>query len=103
MVDSERIIQLIESGKQLGEVFSFIRDGHTIWSSIGIQKWQGIYKVYVDEIEEESMDAENYIRDENKKLNNLSDALKYINENTQINSSDIQPCKGQKVFNPNFK
>lgn len=103
MVYSAKIIQLIEGEKQLGKVFSFIRDGHTIWSSVGIQKWEDVYKVYVDEIEEKSMDSENYIRDEIKKFNNLSDALKYINQNTEINSLELQPCKGQKVFNPNFE
>ena len=103
MTDVEMVIQQIEGGKQLGKVFSFIRNGHTIWSSVGIQKWQGIYKVYEDEIDEKSMDAENYIRDEIKKFDNLSDALKYINENTQTNLLDLQPCKGQKVFNPEFE
>lgn len=102
MVDLEKIIQLIENGKQLGKVFSFTRDGHTIWSSVGIQKWEVIYKVHVDEIEEEKIDAENYLRDEIKKFNDLLDALKYINENTEINSAELQPCKGRKVFNPNF-
>ncbi len=105
MGDLEKIIQLIENGKQLGKVFSFTRDGYTIWSSVGIQKWEGIYKVYVDEIEEERIDAENYLRDEIKKFNNLPDALtlKYINENTETNPAKLQSCKGRKVFNPNFE
>jgi hypothetical protein len=103
MADIEKITQWIENGKQLGKVFSFKRSEKTIWSSVGIQKWQNIYKVYVDEIEEENMNAEKYSRDEIKKFNNISDALKYINENTQTNSLELQPCKGQKVFNPSFE
>lgn len=45
------------------------------------------------------MEAEKYLRDEIKRFNDLSDALKYIDENTQTNSMELQPCKGQKVFN----
>ncbi len=55
MPNTEKLIQWIEDGKQLGKVFSFNRNGKLIWSSVGIQKWQGIYKVYVDEIEEENI------------------------------------------------
>ncbi|WP_127490271.1 hypothetical protein [Paenibacillus ehimensis] len=102
MPDTEKLIQWIEDGKQLGKVFSFNRNGKLIWSSVGIQKWQGIYKVYVDEIEEENMDAEKYLRDEIKKFSNLVEALKFIEQNTQISLSELQICKGQKIFNPNF-
>ncbi|WP_205410205.1 hypothetical protein [Acetivibrio cellulolyticus] len=97
------MIQWIESGKQFGKIFSFEKDKKTIWSSVGIQKWQNVYKVYVDEIEEENMNAEKYLRDEIKRFNTLADALQYIDENTQINPLDLKPCKGQKVFNADFE
>lgn len=103
MANTEKLIQWIESGKQLGNIFSFKINGKTIWSSVGIQKWQGIYKVYVDEIEEENMVAEEYLREEIKKFTNLSEAIKFIEQNTQANLSDMQICKGQRVFNPNFE
>lgn len=103
MADIEKIIEWIENGKQLGKVFSFVRNGKTIWSSVGIQKWQNVYKVYVDEIEEEQMDAEIYLRDEINKFDNIIDALNYIDKNTQTNSLELRPCKGQKVFNPSFE
>lgn len=102
METAEKLMQWIEDGKQLGKVFSFNRNGKVIWSSVGIQKWQGIYKVYVDEIEEENMDAETYSRDELKKFTNLMEALTFIEQNTETNLSELQICKGQKIFNPNF-
>lgn len=94
---------MIEKGKQLGKVFSFIRNDEIVWSSVGIQKWNGIYKVYVDEIYEKDMYNEDYLRDEIRRFNNLSDAINYINENTETNLSYLKPCKGQRVFNPNFE
>ncbi|MBP9037178.1 MAG: hypothetical protein KBG38_05290 [Candidatus Cloacimonas sp.] len=102
MVNEDKIIELIEKGKQLGNMFSFDRSGKTIWSSVGIQKWQDIYKVYVDEIEEENMEAEIYLRDEINYFDNARDALKYIDEKTETNSLELHPCKGQKIFNPGF-
>lgn len=102
MASTEKLIQWIENGKQLGNVFSFDINGKTIWSSVGIQKWQGIYKVYVDEIDEENMVAEKYLREEIKKFIKRSEAIKFIEQNTQTNLSDMQICKGQRVFNPEF-
>ncbi|WP_334072016.1 hypothetical protein [Paenibacillus sp. A14] len=102
MANTEKLIQWIENGKQLGNVFSFDINGKTIWSSVGIQKWQGIYKVYVDEIDEENMVAEKYLREEMKEFTNLREAIKFIEQNTQTNLLDMQICKGRRVFNPNF-
>lgn len=103
MSDIEKIIQWIESGKQLGKVFSFECNGKTIWSSVGIQKWNDIYKVYVDEIEEEKMSDEEYRRNEIQRFVNISDAISYIDSKTKMNLMDLRPCKGQKIFNPNFE
>jgi len=103
MNDLEKIKNWIENEKQLGKRFSFEKNGKKFWSSVGIQKWQECYKVYVDEIDEDKMSAEDYERDEIKKFNNLSDALKFIKNNTRIEINELNPCKGQKIFNPNFE
>lgn len=103
MIEIEKIIQLIERGKQLGMVSSFEIDGKVIWSSVAIQKWNGIYMVYVDEIEEDKMTVEEYLRDEIQKFDNLLEALNFVNERTRINLKELQPRKGQKIFNPEFE
>ncbi|GBC63444.1 hypothetical protein DENIS_4438 [Desulfonema ishimotonii] len=103
MENMEKIIRWIEDGKQLGKVFSFEDSGKTFWSSVGIQKWRGSYKVYVDEIEEGKMVAEEYLTDEIKQFDMLSKALNFIDNNTKINAKDLRPCKGQKIFNPEFE
>lgn len=98
----EQVIQWIENGKQLGKTFSFEINGKTIWSSVGIQKWEGIYKVYVDEIAQENMHAEKYTRDEIRSFGNGMEALNYIEQHTRSKVSDLQVCKGRRIFNPNF-
>ncbi|MNJ39290.1 hypothetical protein [Paenibacillus fonticola] len=103
MANTEKKIQWIEGGKQLGKVFSFEINEKKIWSSVGIQKWREKYQVYVDEIEEEDLAAEKYLREEIKKFDNLSDALQFIEQHTRTNLTEMQICKGQKIFNPNFE
>lgn len=103
MADLEKITSWIEGGKQIGKVFSFENSGKIFWSSVGIQKWQNSYKVYVDEIDETKMSAEDYERDEIRKFNTLSDALEFIKNYTKADINDLSPCKGQKIFNPKFE
>jgi len=92
----------IENGKQLGSSFSFKQQNKTVWSSVGIQKYDGAYKVYIDEIDEVNMDAEDYSREETKEFQALSEALEYIEATTILTFDRLQPCKGQRIFNPKF-
>ncbi|MEQ1965366.1 hypothetical protein ABLB69_19975 [Xenorhabdus khoisanae] len=92
----------IENGRQLGKSFSFSRQGELYWSSVGLQKVNGKYKVYVDEILESKMIAEEFLREECLVFDTLDEAISYINCNTETNISELAPCKGQKVFNPDF-
>ena len=93
----------VENGSQLGSRFSFERNGYVYWSSVGLQKWVDAYKVYVDEIKEKNMAAEEYEREETNSFLSLDDALLFIELNTQCKLSDLIPCKGQKIFNPRFE
>ena len=96
----EKIIEWIEKNKQVGKVYSYSSDTIIIWSSVGIQKWNNVYKVYIDEIEEEKMVAEEYLREESKCFDEVNKALKYVDNETQISVLELKPLKGQKVFDP---
>ena len=102
MSQENKQIRLISEGKQLGYRFSFVENGQTIWCSVGVQLHDGKFKVYVDEIEESKMDAEEYRKDVGVSFANLSDALDWVRENTQISPDNLHPCKGLKIFNPAF-
>lgn len=99
---NEHIKNKIEDGKQIGKRFSFLENEELSWSSVGLQKVKGKYKVYVDEILESKMVAEEFTREECLVFNKLDDAILFINENTKTNISELAPCKGQKIFNPDF-
>ncbi|MGG4143922.1 hypothetical protein ABEW34_12380 [Paenibacillus algorifonticola] len=102
MSEIKKIENWLEEGKQLGINFSFENNGKKIWSSVAIQKWNNIYKAYIDEIEEDKMDSEEYRREEIHQFENLNDAFELINKTTLVNLNDLAPCKGQKIFNPSF-
>ena len=89
-------------GKQVGTSFVYAINEEKHWSSVGIQKWEGSIKVYVDEIAESQMVAENFIREETRKFITVKEALVFVEQNTRAELKDLAPCKGQKVFNPKF-
>jgi len=98
----EKIKDGVLTNKQIGNVFSYEQDGELYWSSVAVQKWGNIIKVYVDEILESQMDTENYTRDEVLIFQNIDDAIDYIESNTKVSIDRMKPCKGQKIFNPEF-
>lgn len=102
MSDSEKITKWIVNNKQIGSAFSFNREGELFWSSVAIQKWDDTIKVYVDEILESKMHAEEYLREETLEFQNVTDAIEYICEHTMVDLDQLKPCKGQKIFNPKF-
>lgn len=96
------LIRTIESGKQVGKLFSFQKDDITYWSSVGIQKHDGVFKVYIDVIAEPEMDAQNYEREEFSSFAKAQEAVSYVTSETNLDEEDLRPCKGQKIFNPSF-
>ncbi|WP_324680661.1 hypothetical protein [Hymenobacter sp. GOD-10R] len=102
MNDLQRVRRWIEAGKQVGKSFTFVRDGVTYWSSVAVQKWKDGYKLYIDEIEEEYLQGEDYVREEviyRLCLAELEDVLK---DTTSLSLDQLAPLKGQKLFNPAF-
>ena len=97
-----RVIDQIEKGKQIGKVFSLQKNGLTYWSSVGIQKHEGVYKVYIDMIEESKMSAEEYAREEFSRFMTANEALNYAVAESGLSEEEFTPCKGQKIFNPAF-
>ncbi len=99
----KHLLRIIEAGKQVGKSFSFNHNDCTYWSSVGIQKHGGAYKVYIDVIEESQMIAEVYEREEVTQFSTALEAIDYITSETQLDVEDLKTCKGQKIFNPSFE
>lgn len=63
-MNRDSLLNKISNGFQVGCRFSFLNKDKVCWSSVGLQKWEGKYKVYVDEILESMMSSEEYLREE---------------------------------------
>lgn len=96
------LVDIIERGTQVGVRYSFSVDNEVCWSSVGLQKWEGKYKVFIDEILESKMLSEEYLREEIVSFDAVENALEFIKDNTKIEINDLIPCKGQRIFNPKF-
>ena len=100
MASIEKLTHWIESGKQIGKTICFNRNGERCWSSVGVQKWNDIIKVHIDEILEKQMSSETYLREDTMDFPSIDLALTYISEHTRVKPEEMSPCKGQKIFNP---
>jgi hypothetical protein len=97
-----KLFNLLERGKQLGHRISFERSGQLYWSGIGIQKVKNVYKVAVYEIAESKMASEEFEREEVRSFEDFAEAIRHIENTTAIKASDLQSCKGQRIFNPDL-
>lgn len=100
MREEEKHYHWLEAGRQIGKTFSFELNGETCWSSVGVQKLGGIYKVYIDEILESGMNAEKYLKEDLVELQTIDAVKKYIRENSRTNLGELTPLKGARIFNP---
>ena len=100
MTTKQKLARWVLENKQIGVVFSFEHHGAVYWSSVAIQKWQDVIKVYVDEILESQMHAENYSREEIAEHDSIESALEFVSTKTRAEPEMLFPCKGQKIFDP---
>ena len=96
------LLNIINNGTQVGARYSFLVENEVCWSSVGLQKWEGKYKVFIDEILESKMSSEEYLKEEIVSFDSAESALEFIKHNTKIEISALTPCKGQRIFNPKF-
>lgn len=68
-MEIKKIIDKIETGQQLSKIYSYTLDGEAVWSSVAIQKWENSYKVFIDEILENNMGSEEYLKEIKIKFN----------------------------------
>lgn len=102
MNSNVNLLNIINNGKQVGIRYSFLSGNEVCWSSVGLQKWEGKYKVFIDEILESKMSSEEYLREEIVSFDSIESALEFIKNNTKVEINDLAPCKGQRIFNPKF-
>ncbi|WP_092769490.1 hypothetical protein [Hymenobacter actinosclerus] len=101
MDELSRVRNWLEAGKQVGKSWSWVESGKTYWGSVGVQKWQGVYKIYVDKIEEARMsNLEDYDTDQIIETKCFEQIQHILTATCFINLVELIPQKGQKIFNP---
>ncbi|GAB2945974.1 hypothetical protein GCM10027048_08840 [Hymenobacter coalescens] len=100
MSNLDRVKTWVEAGKQVGKVIRYDRDGQPSWFSVGIQRWDGEYLLYVSEILEANMVAEQFLRDEIIAYASFEELLVAYKQQTDILILELTPLKGQRLFNP---
>ncbi|WP_035567173.1 hypothetical protein [Hymenobacter sp. IS2118] len=103
MEDSSRVREWIEAGKQVGK-YDFIGEGDERYLlSIGVQKWEGEYKLYLFKANEVKLrDIDYYDFEGTIKVTHLEELKHLISVLCPFNFSELTPIKGQKIFNPAF-
>ncbi len=103
MEDVGRVEGWIEAGKQVGKS-EFLGEGNERYLlSIGVQKWEGEYRLYLFKANEVKLadldfcDAEGVIR-----VTSLEELSALISALSPFKISELTPLKGQKIFNPEF-
>ena len=96
------VIRWIESGKQVGKVFYYDKDGEAYSQSVAIQKWNHFYVVYFFEISEKNMACFEDFDDGKvlQRFENLFDAITFCEGLTHVRIEELTPLKGHRLFNP---
>ncbi len=102
MSDFDRVKTWLEAGRQIGKCAPIKQDGSIIWWMVGIQKWQEVYKLYIDKFDE-SQPAD--YDDESEEVIQVSDLdilATLVKAKSPFTIEELAPLKGQKIFNPSF-
>lgn len=102
MNDLSRIKAWLEADRQIGKSAPVEQGGTTIWWSVGVQRWQGLYKLYIDKFdtaERIDYDAES---EEIIPVTDLNTLYNLIKTKSPFKIEELAPLKGQKIFNPRF-
>ncbi|WP_141106516.1 hypothetical protein [Hymenobacter gelipurpurascens] len=92
----------VEAGKQIGKSQFLLKGQHSYYVAAAVQKWRGIYKVSICEIEETQMAGEVFERDEELDFESFEQVIAFFQNSSLILFSELKPLKGQKLFNPEF-
>ena len=103
MEDLTQVEEWLEAGKQIGKSASFGNGNDIFWLSIGIQKWDGEYKLYFFKAKEELMKSLDYYDAEGIiKVTHFEELSGLVSALSSFRLSELTTLKGQKIFNPAF-
>ena len=102
-MEKNRLIQLIENGRQVGVSRIIECENTNIAYTYAIQKRHGKYIVYIDEYDLDNCYVyEDYPTEKIFIYDSFEDFLKNFNSKHDVTLEDFNISKGQKFFNVDF-
>ena len=99
MTNIEKVRAWLDAGKQVGKSILRAEAGEEYYVAVGIQKWNGIYKLYTDRVKV----AEIYWEKETEEIIEVEifeNLAALVESKVSISLDELTPQKGSKVFNP---
>ncbi|MCA8830859.1 hypothetical protein [Hymenobacter pini] len=101
MESFDRVKEWIEAGKQVGKSDYFNEGNERYLLSIGVQKWDNEYKLYLFKANEaKKIDLDYYDIEGVIRVTSFRDLVNLINMLSPFKFAELAPIKGQKMFNP---
>ncbi len=101
MANIEKVKAWLDAGKQVGKSVLREEAGEEYYVAVGIQKWNGKYKLYADKVKV----AEFYWEKETEEIIEVEDfenLAALVEAKSFFLLSELTPLKGSKIFNPAF-
>ena len=103
MNEVDRVKGWLEAGKQVGKSDFFGEGNEKYLLSIGVQKWEGEYKLYFLKANEfKLVDLDFYDAEGVLRVTSFEELSILVSALSPFNISELTPLKGQKIFNPAF-
>lgn len=92
----------LEAGRQIGKSVDYHKDGEEYWLTVGIQRWEGVYKLYISNVKMSEVYNEDAHFEEVTRINQFEEIEPVLTSKTFVRLGELTPLKGQKIFNPRF-
>lgn len=98
----DRVLDLVERGKQIGSSFTFVKDDESFWVTLALQKIGAEYLAHVVVISEQNMACEKFEIYETRAFPTLALAIGHLQARSPspFTTSSLSTFKGQKAFSP---
>ncbi|MGI4835245.1 MAG: hypothetical protein ACRYFK_17460 [Janthinobacterium lividum] len=99
MSELGRVQAWIEAGKQVGKRASITEAGKVYWVCVGVQKWEGEYKLHFFKAEESQLiDLDYYDVEGTMRVTHFEEIARLLNALCPFKLVELTPLKGNKIF-----
>lgn len=93
-----RLLEWLESGRQVGKRFTLVRDAETFWGAVAVQKVGARYVAFFWAATGPRVRMEEAHRQVKEDFERAEDSLAFLAERTGQSVDDMTPLKGARLF-----